>query len=77
MTKEMTPREREARRIRRATKNAVLYGITITSFDVILVGLSVDTPPVWLLVGVLMSVLWIALFYIANATSVGERRRDG
>lgn len=73
----MTPREREARRIRRAAKNAVLYGITITSFDVIIVGLAVDRPPVWLLVGVLLSMLWIALFYIANATSVGERRRDG
>ena len=73
----MTPRERERRRIRRAAKNAVLYGITITSFDVIIVGLAVDRPPVWLLVGVLLSMLWIALFYIANATSVGERRRDG
>ena len=73
----MTPRERERRRIRRAAKNAVLYGITITSFDVILVGLSVDTPPVWLLVGVLLSMLWIGLFYTANATSVGEGRRDG
>lgn len=73
----MTPRERERRRIRRAAKNAVLYGITITSFDVIIVGLAVDTPPVWLLVGVLLSMLWIALFYVANATSVGERRRDG
>ena len=48
----MTPRERERRRIRRAAKNAVLYGITITSFDVIIVGLAVDRPPVWLLVGV-------------------------
>ena len=73
----MTPRERERRRIRRAAKNAVLYGITITSFDVIIVGLAVDRPPVWMLVGVLLSMLWIALFYIANATSVGERRRDG
>lgn len=73
----MTPRERERRRIRRAAKNAVLYGVTILSFDVILVGLSVDTPPVWLLVGVLLAMLWIALFYISNATSVGERRRDG
>lgn len=77
MTKEMTPREREARRIRRAAKNAVLYGITITSLDVIIVGLAIDRPPVWLLVGVLLSMLWIALFYLANATSVGERRHDG
>ena len=73
----MTPRERERRRIRRATKNAVLYGITITSFDAIIVGLAIDRPPVWLLVGVLLAMLWITLFYIANATSVGERRRDG
>lgn len=73
----MTPRERERRRIRRAAKNAVLYGITITSFDVIIVGLAVDRPPVWLLVGVMLAMLWIGLFYTANATSVGERRRDG
>ena len=73
----MTPRERERLRMRRAAKNAVLYGITITSFDVIIVGLAVDRPPVWLLVGVMLAMLWIGLFYTANATSVGERRRDG
>ena len=70
-------RGRQGDDTKREAKNAVLYGITIASFDVIIVGLAVDTPPVWLLVGVLLSMLWIALFYVANATSVGERRRDG
>ena len=59
--------ERRRRQKRRRVHDAVLYGITIASLDTILFGLCVGTFSAWLLAGVLMSILWLILFYTANA----------